>query len=172
MRRSLVLVVPLLACAPEPEQPVTHDLEQIYAEAIEFATNLEQLDAAPIMTSHLQGVGLASIWADPDSAALIRTLVPMQLEDISEPFPEGSMLVKSNFDAEGNPVDVLNVMVKFEPGYNPSGNDWFFAAITRDGEVIDDIAGNGGKVEFCRDCHSQTGLNTDLVIGLAPDQLK
>lgn len=170
MRRPLVsLPLLLLACAPEPDP--AHDPEQVYVEAIAFATELEQLDAMPIVTQHLEGVGLASVWADSESAELFRTLAPMQL-DSSEAFAEGSIFVKQNFDAEGNPVDVLNVMAKFEPGYNPAGNDWFFAAITREGEVINDIAGKGGSVEFCRDCHSQMGLNSDLVIGLSVDQLK
>ncbi|MFV8753038.1 hypothetical protein ACNOYE_21025 [Nannocystaceae bacterium ST9] len=172
MRRLLqsLLTVPLLACAPEDEPPA-HDPDEEIARAITYAETLEQLDLAPVMTQHLEGMGLASIWADSDSAAHYRTLAPMQLET-SEPFPEGSIFVKSNFDALGEPVDVLNVMVKFEPGYNPDGNDWFFAAITREGEIIDGIAGGGAKVEFCRDCHSQMGVNSDFVIGLLPEQLK
>jgi hypothetical protein len=175
MRRSPIwLVVPLLSCAPDDPKP-THDPEQIYAEAIEFAATLERLDNAPFASVHLDGMGLASAYADPASAELYRTLTPAQLESIAQPFAEGSLLVKENFDAMGNPLDVLNVMAKFEPGYNPVGNDWFFAAISRDGQVLEDlngpIAGKGAAVEFCRDCHDQNGSNTDLVIGLLPDQL-
>lgn len=168
-RPALALALLLLPACPA-EQPAAHDPDEAIAMAVEYATTLERLDAAPVMTQHLEGVGLAGVWADPDSATIFRTLRPEQLE-AGEPFPEGSILVKDNFDAEGNPVDVLNVMVKFEPGYNPAGNDWFFAAITREGEVILDIAGKGGDVEFCRDCHQQLGANTDLVIGLLPEQL-
>jgi hypothetical protein len=178
MRRSLVwLALPLLACTEEDPGPA-HDPEQVIAEAIEFESTLERLDNAPFMSQHLEGVGLATAYADAESAELFRTLVQdlMQLEPpTGVVFAEGSLLVKENFDLEGNPVDVLNVMAKFEPGYNPNGNDWFFAAITRDGEVIDaglgPISGKGAEVEFCRDCHSQMGANTDLVIGLLPEQL-
>lgn len=175
MRRSLAwLALPLLACAPT-EDP-GHDPEEVIAEAVEFASTLERLDNAAFMSMHLEGVGLAAAYADPDAAELFRTLMPEQLEPTDAVFAEGSIFVKENFDIDGNPVDVLNVMAKFEPGYNPKGNDWYFAAITRDGEIITDISGNeiagkGGAVEFCRDCHSQMGLNTDLVIGLLPEQL-
>jgi hypothetical protein len=175
MRRAAAwITLSLLACAPE-EQPPAHDPEEVIAEAIEFASTLERLDNAPFVTQHVEGVGLAAAYADPDSAELFRTLEPMQLDPISQPFAEGSLLVKENFDAMGNPVDVLNVMAKFEPGYNPTGNDWFFAAITRDGEVIESplgpISGKGTAVTFCIDCHDQNGANTDLVIGLLPEQL-
>lgn len=142
--------------------------------AVAFEQDLVRLDNGPFMTSHLEGMGLARAWADPAAADVFRTLAPMQL-DISEPFPEGTLFVKENFDADGNPVDVLNVMMKFEPGYNPEGNDWFFAAITREGVIIENlvgqgIAGNGVAVEFCRDCHEQNGANSDYVIGLLPEQ--
>ncbi len=169
-RTSLVcLVLASTACAPDDPGPA-HDPALVLAEAADFAKSLERLDAAPFATQHLEGMGVASAWADADSATLFRTLSPMQL-DSSGPFAEGSILVKENFDALGNPVDVLNVMAKFEPGYNPEGNDWYFAAITREGEIIGEIAGNGAKVEFCRDCHSQMGVNSDFVIGLLPEQL-
>jgi hypothetical protein len=175
MRRSPVwLALPLLACAPEPDSG--HDPDEVIAEAIGFADTLERLDNAPFMSMHLEGVGLGAAYADAESAELFRTLRPEQLEATGAVFAEGSLLVKENFDIAGNPVDVLNVMAKFEAGYNTKGNDWYFAAITRDGEVIqdamgNDISGNGAAVEFCRDCHSQMGLHTDLVIGLLPEQL-
>jgi hypothetical protein len=176
MRRPLAsIALVLLGCAPDEEPEPAHDPEEVIAEAITFASTLERLDNAPFVTQHLEGMGLASAYADPASAELFRTLTPMQLEAIGEPFAEGSLLVKENFDAMGNPVDVLNVMAKFEPGYNPKGNDWWFGAITRDGEIIEGtfgpIAGKGVAVEFCWDCHDQMGGHTDLVIGLLPEQL-
>jgi hypothetical protein len=170
----LALLAALVTACPSSDEPDGHDPQEAIDMAVAFEQNLVRLDNGPFMTTHLEGVGLARAWADPAAAELFRSLAPGQL-DMSEPFPEGTIFVKENFDAEGNPVDVLNVMMKFEPGYHEEGGDWFFAAITREGEVIENlvgqpIAGNGVAVEFCRDCHDQMGGTSDYVIGLLPEQ--
>lgn len=168
----LATLLPLAAgsACSEPEAK-TYDPDETIATAVAFEDELERLDLEAFATEHLEGDGLAKIWATPEAAEIFRTLDPMDLEQTAE-FPPGTIIVKDNYDLQGNPSNLLNVMAKFEPGYNPAGNDWFFALIERDGTVIGERIGKGGGVEFCRDCHKQNGEKTDLIIALPADNLR
>lgn len=170
-RRLLTIAWPgfALACGDAGE-PLRYDVDETIARAVAYEA-LERLDGEAVETIHSLSGGLASLHADEQSAAIFRSI------DIDDPeataeFPRGSIFVKRNFDAEGNPVGLINIMAKFEAGYNPRGNDWFFAAIDEQGEVLEGLAGNGEAVEFCRDCHSTMGGATDLIIALEADQLR
>lgn len=35
-------------------------------------------------------------------------------------------------------------------GYNPEGNDWFYAKYSKDGKIMAE-----GKVQSCMDCHAK-----------------
>ncbi|MCA9684953.1 MAG: hypothetical protein KC457_22415 [Myxococcales bacterium] len=158
-----------LSCG-DPEDP-GEDPEAVLATSVAFASELERLDIDLVPSQHLDSMSTAAIWATPEAAELFRTLDPADI-DQKATFPRGSILVKDVHDIDGMPLDVLTVLAKFEPGYYPAGKDWYFAAIRRDGTIIDNTAGNGPEVKFCVDCHSMIGSNTDLVIGLPADQLR
>jgi hypothetical protein len=157
-----------LACTEA--EPVADDPEQVLAAAIDLAA-LERLDLEPVETLHNMKMGYAEIYANEAAAELFRAL------DGGDPnatavFPRGSLLVKRHLDDNLEPTGVLTVLAKFDEGYHPEGNDWFFALINADGEVLDEVVGNGAKVVFCVDCHQQMGANTDGVIPLLPSQLR
>ncbi|MFO7561791.1 MAG: cytochrome P460 family protein [Enhygromyxa sp.] len=171
--RLLALVLaPLLlhACTQEPE-PHEYDPDAVLAEALEFETKFERLDAQPKASVHGNMDGYAEFYANEIAAEVFRGI------DGSDPnatakFPRGSILVKNNLGPDMQPLGMLTIMAKFEEGYYRQGNDWFWAMVTTDGEPVMDRIGNGQKIYFCYDCHSQMGSNTDFVIGLAPDELR
>ena len=76
--------------------------------------------------------------------------------------PEGTIIVKDNFKGESvdNPgeLDSATIMYKVK-GYNPDGNDWFWAKIKPDGTV--DAA---GKPAGCIGCHLGIPANKDGVL--------
>jgi hypothetical protein len=71
--------------------------------------------------------------------------------------PEGSIIVKENFDADKKPTDVA-VMAKVK-GYDPAHGDWFWASFTPEGKVI-----SAGKVQTCIACHEGMKSNDYIVI--------
>ncbi len=159
----------LAACTDEPE-PKHYNPDEVVAEALKFATDMERLGLAPVMSIHVDMAGYGEIYANDIAAEVFRSIDRSDPTDTAE-FPPGSILVKNNLDADMQPRDALTVLAKFEEGYNPEGGDWFYAMITTKGEPIKEIIGNGPEVYFCYDCHSQRAPNTDYVIGLTPDQL-
>lgn len=164
------LLLGVSACKPADEE-VTYDPEEVLATAADYQTALERLDVEPVPSVHGDGMGTAAFYANSEAAEVFRSIDPGD-PDATATFPRGSILVKENFDSAQISHGMLSVMAKFEEGYNPLGNDWFFAMVDLDGNVLDNKAGNGADVEFCRDCHSQMGADTDLVIGLEADQLR
>jgi hypothetical protein len=171
-RRRALALAPLLlgACTQEPE-PETYDPDVVVAEALEFATKLERLDLEPKASVHGNMDGFGEIYANEIAAEVFRSI------DGTDPnatavFPRGSILVKNNLGPDMQPLGMLTIMAKFEEGYHPQANDWFWALVTPEGEPIMERIGNGHQVVFCWDCHSSMGANTDLVIGLAPGELR
>jgi hypothetical protein len=69
--------------------------------------------------------------------------------------PNGSMIIKENYDANKELV-MYTAMVKVK-GYNPDNGDWFWVKYDKDGNSLAD-----GKVQKCADCH--IGNNNDYVI--------
>jgi hypothetical protein len=166
------LTLLLCACAePAPPPVETYEPDQIIAEAIAFATEFERLDAGPIASLHGMMDGFGEIWANEKAAAVFRSIDGSDPTATAE-FPRGSILVKNNLDADGEPKGMLTILAKFEAGYSDETKDWFFAAVDPQGQVINDLVGSGTEVYFCYDCHSQMGANTDLVIGLPPHELR
>jgi hypothetical protein len=164
-------LVPLLAtCTQEPE-PIKYDPDEVVAEALEFATNFERMDAMPKASVHGTMDGYGEIYANEIAADVFRSIDLTNLEDTAE-FPRGSILVKNNLGPDMQPVGVLTILAKFEEGYYPQGNDWFWAMVTTDGEPVEGRIGNGQEIYYCWDCHSSMGPNTDFVIGLAPEELR
>lgn len=71
--------------------------------------------------------------------------------------PEGSIIVKCNLGAEKE-IKVFTVMAKVK-GYNPDAGDWFWAKISKEGDVLEE-----GKIVSCIDCHSALKDNDYLII--------
>ncbi|NVB42993.1 hypothetical protein G6O69_34545 [Pseudenhygromyxa sp. WMMC2535] len=172
---TLLCLSPLLALActddGSGDDESSYDPEEIIATAVDFSTQLERLDVDTVESIHLENMSRGAIWANADAATIFRTLDPDDADQQAE-FPPGSLFVKELFDPEGNPIDALNVMAKFDPGYFPEANDWFFALIQRDGTVIQEQIGNGSEVGFCVDCHTSLAPDTDLIIGLDAEDLR
>ena len=168
--RVLASIPVLLGACSEPE-PKKYDPDATVAEALEFATKFERLDAQPKMSVHGMMDGYGEIYANEIAAEVFRSIDGSDPTDTAV-FPRGSILVKNNLGPDMQPVGVLTILAKFEEGYYPEGNDWFWAKVTSEGEPIDNEIGNGPDIYYCWDCHSSMGGNTDLVIGLAPDELR
>jgi hypothetical protein len=172
LRIALACFAPALAACTEEPEPKTYDPDAVVAEALAFETELERLDLEPIMSVHGDMTGHGAIYANDIAAEVFRSIDGSDPTDTAE-FPRGSILVKNNLDANMQPLGALTILAKFEEGYNPETNDWFFAMVSAaDGEPIEGRIGKGVEVYYCYDCHSQLGPNTDNVIGLAPDQLR
>ncbi len=75
----------------------------------------------------------------------------------AEQAPEGSILVKENYNAAGNMVK-LTVMAKVR-GYDPEKNDWFWAAIDPDGTVSAE-----GSPRGCISCHEGMKDNDYVIV--------
>lgn len=71
--------------------------------------------------------------------------------------PYGTIIVKENMDRERN-TGKITVMAKVE-GYDPEGNDWFWAAYSTEGEVLAE-----GKPEGCVSCHSGMKSNDYIIV--------
>jgi Cytochrome P460 len=65
-------------------------------------------------------------------------------------YPQGSIIVKEKLTTrESKSPELLTVMIKREPGYNPGNGDWEYMALDGAG---DKVRGRG-KLEKCQACH-------------------
>ena len=65
-------------------------------------------------------------------------------------FPQGSVIVKEKLPAEDSTKpELLTVMTKREPGYNPQNGDWEYMALDGSGESVQ----ARGRLESCQGCH-------------------
>jgi hypothetical protein len=71
--------------------------------------------------------------------------------------PNGSIIVKENFDSNLKPTNVT-VIAKVA-GYDSEHGDWFWAAFDPDGKVQAE-----GKVTLCIDCHSGMKANDYVIV--------
>ena len=71
--------------------------------------------------------------------------------------PEGSIVVKKNFNAEKKHTN-FTIMAKVR-GFDPENGDWFWAMYEAGGKVR-----GSGKMKGCLDCHSGVKDNDFLVI--------
>lgn len=74
-------------------------------------------------------------------------------------FPQGSIIVKEKLPTKDskNP-ELLTVMRKREPGYNPESGDWEYMVFDGPGKVMQ----ASGKLENCQACHREN-KETDYV---------
>jgi hypothetical protein len=71
--------------------------------------------------------------------------------------PDGSIIVKENYDADKNNVG-YTVMAKVQ-GYNPAVDDWFWAMFDPNGKVMME-----GKPDYCIKCHSGMKPNDYVIV--------
>lgn len=65
-------------------------------------------------------------------------------------FPQGSVIVKEKLPAKDSSApELLTVMIKREPGYNPENGDWEYMAVNGTGKVVQ----ARGKLANCQACH-------------------
>jgi len=92
---------------------------------------------------------------DPHSNAYINVFVNQtgrtaMVGRKGEAFPAGSVIVKEKLtDSQGTSPELLTVMIKRSPGYNPAVGDWEFAVV--DGKATSVQA--EGKLANCAQCH-------------------
>ena len=75
----------------------------------------------------------------------------------SGPMPEGTMIVKENFNAD-KVLQGYTVMYK-KLGYNPAAGDYFWASLGPDMKVKAE-----GKLAGCISCHTQASGAKDYII--------
>ncbi len=71
--------------------------------------------------------------------------------------PNGSVIVKENYDATGQKLMAVTVMYK-TPNYNPAAADWYWVKFLADGKVAQKATPMGnirlaGKPKGCIECH-------------------
>ena len=62
--------------------------------------------------------------------------------------PPGAIILKENYGKDGKKLIAVTPMFKIK-GFNPAGDDWFWAKYKADGSVE-----KSGKLENCIECHS------------------
>jgi len=74
-------------------------------------------------------------------------------------FPQGSIIVKEKLATkDSDSPELLTVMRKREPGYNPDNGDWEYMVFDGPGKVMQ----ASGKLENCQGCHVKEKI-TDYV---------
>ena len=74
-------------------------------------------------------------------------------------YPKGSVIVKEKLPSiDSTSPELLTVMIKREPGYNPGNGDWEYMALDGDGKEVR----AHGRLEKCQACH-QTAHSGDYV---------
>lgn len=72
------------------------------------------------------------------------------MEKLEGVFPQGSVIVKEKLAQKNNSLpELLTVMIKREPGYNPQYGDWEWMVV--DGSATSVLA--RGKLTTCGGCH-------------------
>lgn len=75
--------------------------------------------------------------------------VPM-MEQKRPQFPQGSIIVKEKLSTkDSQSPELLTVMRKREPGYNPASGDWEYMVFDGPGKVLK----ASGRLENCQGCH-------------------
>jgi hypothetical protein len=72
------------------------------------------------------------------------------MEEETPHFPQGSMVVKEKLSTPTSTTpELLTVMIKRAPGYNPESGDWEYLVTDGTGKSIQ----KRGKLENCQACH-------------------
>ena len=81
------------------------------------------------------------------------------MNDKKPVFPQGSVIVKEKLtNKDSASPELLTVMIKREPGFNPENGDWEYMAVDGAGKQVL----SRGKLEKCQACHTIANY-TDFV---------
>ena len=95
----------------------------------------------------------------PTSKVFINDKVASTLTSFTGRLPDGSIIVKENVGTDPQITEAaLTVMWKVT-GFNPEDNDWFWANMSMEGEVMAE-----GKVSGCINCHGAVRLNDFIFV--------
>ena len=90
----------------------------------------------------------------PMSQVFINGEVESALANFDGTLPDGSIIVKENVGTSPDVTEAaLTVMWKIQ-GFDPANNDWFWANMTPEGEIVAE-----GKVQGCTACHGGSRAN-------------
>ncbi len=136
------------------------DEDAILAAASAFATEMDRLSDEARPSQHALAETV-HFYAAAEHRDLYLSIDPDAPTEVT--FPEGTLLVKENLDADGA-SDGYFAMYKAFAGYDEAGGDWYWLRVNGAGEV-----GNSGAVGFCIDCHNAGAGVSDLVFGIPLD---
>ncbi len=101
-----------------------------------------------------QGTLPSALPHGPMSQVFINGEVESVLSNFDGTLLDGSIIVKENVGTSPDVTEaVLTVMWKVE-GFDPGNNDWFWANMTPEGEIVAE-----GKVQGCTACHGGARAN-------------
>ncbi|MFN3202043.1 MAG: hypothetical protein ACE366_26795 [Bradymonadia bacterium] len=118
-----------------------------------------QINSERRMSQH--GGDMVDYWVSNDIVDVYRGIDPEATEGDFD-IPAGAMLVKPQFNADGDPT-ALTVMAKVGEGFDNGAEDWWWARIENDG-----TASFTGQVDFCINCH-QPRANIAWLFGVSAD---
>ena len=99
--------------------------------------------------------------AEPHGAVLrtfVNDIAYDAIKDGLGTYPDGSVVLKENYDPSGEMLGAITVMKKVK-GFDPENGDWFWVKYAAGGKVMAE-----GKVTGCISCHAQA-REQDMVFG-------
>ncbi len=140
------------SAATGPPGTLTDD--QIESAASSYvAAGFAKVNRATFPTQQHAGNPPVNVYVNQTADSTYRAIDPGAKPKDAFAFPVGSMLVKEMLGASGAP-EVLTVMYKKAPGYDPANGDWWYGRLTPGGTPTN--AAFAGKVDFCIGCHTGT----------------
>ena len=91
------------------------------------------------------------------------------LEMKTPAFPKGSIIVKEKLSGlPGSEPELLTVMIKREPGFNPETGDWEYMVTDGTGATVQ----ARGKLENCQACHVSRPKNDYIFRDYLPNDVR
>lgn len=150
---AMVLVLAVVGC---PAVPEPSDMTDDAPTGAKLFTRIMQDDPYQQweqFPDH-QGTFSSALPHGPDSQVFINGVVESALDSFDGALPDGSIIVKENIGTSPNVTEAaLTVMWKVQ-AFDPENNDWFWANMTPQGEIIAE-----GKVQGCAACHGGARAN-------------
>jgi hypothetical protein len=166
-RSALIALLMTIWAGCDAEQSSDSDTQASFDESdvTDALTMFEQegfvrMSKAPSSSQHALADAVV-IWVHEDSATTYRGIDPDD-PNATATFDEGTIIVKQNIAANGEPDGSGTVMAKFPRGFNPEAGDWWWGRFDEKRKLVED-----GVVQYCIDCHVGNDLaRTDYVKGV------